>query len=200
MQAFVSLGKAKSGPQPTPDLLVFPTLVQVLILDLFEDGDTAQGVLVIFGDLTIGAGAHSSHSRQPQNRLTAESMIERSHSRATPGYDHRRQSFILFLPIPHEVAIKIISPSLCQSSHLTIVEGRKGRSAHLGTATNKVSRYSLSTTTCSLLTIPTKDLVDRFPLRARDDGSKGEFEDQKKMSSEKVWACGDSRLFPLHAC
>jgi hypothetical protein len=36
---------------------------------------------------------------------------------------------------------------------------------YLGTATSRVSRYSLWTTTSSLETIPTRDFVDKFPLQ-----------------------------------
>lgn len=40
-----------------------------------------------------------------------------------------------------------------------------GRRTHFGTATSSVSRYSLSTTTSSRLTIPTSDFVDKLPLK-----------------------------------
>ena len=86
---------------------MFPTLVQVLILDLFKDGHIAQRVLVVFSDLAVMVGANAI--RQLRSRPTAEVETEgqgEDHSRATPGYDHRSQPFILFLPIPHQVAIK----------------------------------------------------------------------------------------------
>lgn len=61
---------------------------------------------------------------------------------------------------------------------------------HLGTATNSVSRYSLSTTTSSLLTTPTSDLVDKLPLLLAT---------QRSVSDPDERSSNDIHLLSLHS-
>lgn len=82
------------------DLLVFSTLVDKVVSNLFKYGNSLQNVLIIRSDL-------SEHCRKNIISLAVTTFFHRKHSLGAPGHDHACQTFILIGPILCEVPVTL---------------------------------------------------------------------------------------------